>query len=55
MSGYDSKTDIEKNWSYRELLEMIYIEDLQAISQHKEYLKEKEQQEIEGLLSGRNH
>lgn len=52
MSGYDSKHNIETKWSYRDLLEMIYIEDIQAINQHIANEKQKEIQELEDMISG---
>lgn len=50
MSGYDSKKTIEDYWTYRELLEMIYIENLKAINSHKAQKAYEEQQELEELL-----
>lgn len=49
MSGYDSKKTIDGYWTYRELLEMIYIEDLKAINNYKAQKKEEERQELEDL------
>jgi len=51
MSGYDSKNDVEANWTYRDLLEMIYIEDLKAISEYKAQKKYEDQQELENALT----
>lgn len=53
MSGYDTKTAIENNWCYRELLEMIYLEELQAIQRWKEEKKQENIQELEDMLHGR--
>jgi len=50
MSGYDTKTNIEQNWSYRELLEMIMIEDAKAIAQYKHDKKIEHQRELEDML-----
>lgn len=41
MEGYDTRTNIKEKWTYSELLEMIYIEDIKAINQYK-YEKEQE-------------
>lgn len=50
MSGYDSRKNADEYWTYRELLEMIYIEDLKAISSHKAQKAYEEKQELEELL-----
>ena len=56
MEGYDSKQNVESNWSYRDLLEMIYVEDFKAIQTHKAHKKVEEQHELEEALKrGRNH
>ena len=52
MSGYDSKHVIEKNWTYRELLEMIYLEELKAIQQYKYSKKQEEKDELERMVQG---
>ena len=51
MSGYDAKTNIEQNWSYRELLEMIMLEDAKAIAQYKHDKKIEHQHELERMLA----
>ncbi len=53
MEGYDSRKNVKEFWTYRELLEMIYVEDLKAISQHKAQKKYEEQQELEEMLRNR--
>ncbi len=50
MSGYDSKKNIEDYWTYRDLLEMIYIEDLKAINLYKAQKAQEEKQELEDML-----
>ncbi len=50
MEGYDSRENIKKCWTYRELLEMMYIEDIQTINQHIAQKKYEEEQELEELL-----
>ncbi len=53
MSGYDSKKTIEEFWTYRELLEMIYIEEMKAINTYKAQKKFEDQQELEETVGNR--
>jgi len=50
MSGYDSRKNADEYWTYRELLEMIYIEDLTTISNYKAQKADEEKRELEDLL-----
>jgi hypothetical protein len=50
MEGYDLKSNIEEKWTYRELLEMIYVEDLKAIREHKAIAKYQEEEELKTAL-----
>lgn len=53
MEKYDSRMNIEEYWTYRDLLEMIYVEDLSAIRSHQQQKKITEQQELEEALKNR--
>jgi hypothetical protein len=50
MEGYDSRKNIIESWTYTDLLEMIYVEDLKAINSHKAQKAYEEKQELEDLL-----
>jgi len=51
MEKYDSKKNIDEYWTYRDLLEMIYVEDLSAINSHRQQQKLADQQELENELN----
>ncbi len=53
MEGYDSKKNVIESWTYTDLLEMIYIEDLKAINTHKAQKEYEEKQELEEALKNR--
>lgn len=50
MSGYDTKKNVDEYWTYSDLLEMIYIEDLNAINAYKSQKAIEDQRELEDLL-----
>lgn len=51
MSGYDSRKNIKERWTYRELLEMVYVEDLKDINLYKIQKAAEEKQELEDMLA----
>lgn len=50
MEGYDSRQNVKEFWTYTELLEMVYIEDLKAINEYNAQKEYDEQRELEELL-----
>ena len=50
MEGYDSRKNIKELWTYTDLLEMIYVEDLKAINSYKAQKAYEEKQELEEAL-----
>lgn len=52
MEGYDTRRNVKKHWTYSELLEMIYVEDINAINQHLSHKEQEEKDELERIRNG---
>ena len=45
-AGYGSPKTVNESWSYDDLLEMIYFDDLSAIHDHIEYQEYEQKQKL---------